>query len=52
MDGAGFKTTAEFFSSKKGDDISIDNFILESESDLTDYAALIYGKHLRPFQVC
>ncbi|KAL7613996.1 hypothetical protein Lser_V15G05953 [Lactuca serriola] len=50
MDGAGFKTTAEFFSSKKGDDISIDNFILESESDLTDYAALIYGKHLRPFQ--
>ncbi|KAL8201793.1 hypothetical protein R6Q57_010940 [Mikania cordata] len=49
VEEADYKNTAELFSSKKGDDKTIDTFIPKSEADYLEYAELISNK-LRPYE--
>ncbi|XP_073125047.1 uncharacterized protein [Henckelia pumila] len=48
VEEADYKSTAELFA-KKGDEITLDNFIPTSESDFSEYAELISHK-LRPYE--
>lgn len=49
VEEADYKSTAELFAKKGGDDKSLDNFIPKSESDFLEYAELISHK-LRPYE--
>lgn len=50
VEEADYKSTAELFAKKGGDDKTLENFIPKSESDFLEYAELISHK-LRPFEV-
>lgn len=50
IEEADFKSTAELFG-KKGEEMTLENFIPKSESDFLEYAELISHK-LRPYEVC
>ncbi|MCD9558364.1 hypothetical protein HAX54_015711 [Datura stramonium] len=49
VEEADYKSTAELFAKKGGDDKTLDNFIPKSESDFLEYAELISHK-LRPYE--
>lgn len=49
VEEADYKSTAELFATKGGDDKTIDNFIPKSENDFLEYAELISHK-LRPYE--
>ncbi|KAH0697169.1 hypothetical protein KY289_014651 [Solanum tuberosum] len=49
VEEADYKSTAELFAKKGGDDKTLENFIPKSESDFLEYAELISHK-LRPYE--